>query len=508
MNTHKPYNLFNDIEQTAGLRKKHIALIDGDRSISYTEMLKAAKFAASAFKLAGIKDYAKCVLIANDSPEYIFASLGILACQGVFVSAGKEITNTGFNELLSRISVDFAILEKSFCKKLIPKSYKECKSFNVGEKEFCVFRKENLGSGPGLLTSPQESQSTEPIPKQNLSEQFAKINPAFIRFTSGTTAESKGVVLSHQTIKERTECANFALQITEKDRVLWMLPMAYHFAVTIMLFLRKGCTIDIAIDATPKSVIAKLQNKITTFVYATPYHYGNMVRDPKLNKKTQNIPDSVRLLISTAMPLTEELFAKFAKKFNRYLNQAYGIIECGLPCVNTDPNEENGLSVGRHLSGYQLRIALKQDADTSGEILIKGAGFFDAYFDPWQKRDKALLKGWFHTGDIGRFGADGTVQIIGREKSVINFLGLKVFPEDVERVLISHPSVSEAKVLGEEHPDFGQIVVAEIVPKKGVKVDTIKLTKFCAESLSQQEIPQDFRSVKKISKTASGKLKR
>ena len=478
-----PNNLFADIEETAKKCKKKIALIDGENSISYSEMMEAANFAASVFKASGIKDYAKCVLIGDDSPEYIYAALGILACQGVFVSAGKEVTDARFNELLQKISIDFAILEESFCAKLKPKGYEQCKVVSIDSKDFCVFR----------------NKKASPV-----NERFNKLNPAFIRFTSGTTGTSKGVVLSHKTIRERTEFANSALEVTEKDQVLWLLPMAYHFAVTIMLFLRKGCTIDIAVDEPEKNVIAKLLSNKTTFVYATPYHYSRMINE---SKKPAKIPDSVRLLISTAMPLNKELFAKFSEVFGRSLNQAYGIIECGLPCINTEPNQENALTVGKPLPGYQVRISLKYAQDNVGEIVIKGPGFFDAYFDPWENSRKVLSNGCFFTGDIGRFESDGTVRIIGRKKSVINFLGLKVFPEQVEEVLLQHPAVAEVRVFGEEHADFGQIVVSEIVAA-GEEIDEIELTKFCAKSLSQQEIPQEFRVVKEIIKTASGKVKR
>lgn len=482
-----PYNLFNDIEETATKRKNKAAFIAGDNSISYAELLEAAKFAASAFKSCGIKDYAKCVLIGEDSSEYIFAALGIISCQGVFVSAGKEITNTRFNELLEKIAVDFAVLEESFGKKLLPEGYKKCKIVSIDDKNFCVFSR---------------------VKRTAINESFTKLNPAFIRFTSGTTGTSKGVVLSHQTIKERTEFANSALGITEKDRVLWLLPMAYHFAVTIMPFLRKGCTIDIAVDEPSKNVIAKLLNKKTTFVYATPYHYSKLINEFNDLKNKAKIANSVRLLITTAMPLNKELFAKFLKTFGRNLNQAYGIIECGLPCINLAPNQANALTVGKPLPGYQIRIAIKEHDESAGEIVIKGPGFFDAYFDPWEKSSSVLSNDCFFTGDMGRFEKDGTVRIIGRKKSVINFLGLKIFPEQVEQILLQHPAVAEARVFGEEHPDFGQIVVSEIVVAARKKVDEIELTKFCAASLSQQEIPQEFRMVDKIEKTDSGKTKR
>jgi long-chain acyl-CoA synthetase len=488
------YNLYSDIKETAKLRNSHIALIDGKKSVSYADLIKSADIAALGLKDAGFTDYAKTVLIGSDSSEYLTAALAILANRGVFVSAGKEINNSEFNELLNRIGIEFALIEDSFTKHLKPENYTECSPLTVDNKKFRVFKK----------VSKKVSKNSNLI----------KLNPAFIRFSSGTTGESKGVVLSHETINARTKAANFALKITENDHVLWLLPMAYHFAVTIMLFLKNGCTIDISVDDKQKDVVKKLINGKTTFVYATPYHYANMIRaaDELLTGKGVSkiaVPDCVRLLISTAMPLTEEIFANFADKFGRYLNQAYGIIECGLPFVNYKANLKNGTSVGRHLPAYEVRLALQYEDDTAGEVLLKGDGFFDAYFDPWQQQEEILSSGgWFHTGDLGKFSPGGYLNIVGRKKSTINFLGLKIFPEKIEDIINSHPSVEESRVLGKKHPDFGEIPVAEIIPAQDNEIDEIELTKHCAKHLPTHEVPQTFDPVKDIPKTRSGKISR
>jgi long-chain acyl-CoA synthetase len=488
------YNLYSDIKETAKLRNSHIALIDGKKKISYADLIKSADIAASELKDVGLTDYAKTVLIGADTSEYLTAALAILANRGVFVSAGKEINNSEFNELLEKIGIKFALLETTFTKHLKAENYNECTTMTVGSREFKVFKR-------CRETKPENSD-------------FKKLNPAFIRFSSGTTGDSKGIILSHETINARTKAANHALKITEDDHVLWLLPMAYHFAVTIMLFLQKGCTIDISVDNKQESIVKKLISGKVTFVYATPYHYANMIRTANELQKSKKlneiaVPDSVRLLISTAMPLTEEIFANFAKRFGRYLNQAYGIIECGLPFVNYRANEKNGTSVGRHLPKYEVRLALQDENDTAGEILLKGDGFFDAYFNPWQTQDQILSSGgWFHTGDLGRFAPGGYLNIVGRKKSAINFLGLKIFPEKIEDIINSHPSVEESRVVGKKHPDFGEIPAAEIIPAEDKEIDEIELTKHCAAYLAKHEIPQVFEPVKEIPKTRSGKVSR
>jgi len=125
------YNLYSDIKKTAELRKSHIALIDGEKKVLYSDLIKSANLAASKLKKVGLKDYSKTVLIGSDSAEYLSAALAILANRGVFVSAGKEINNIEFNELLERIDIEFAIIEDSFCKHLKPDDCSECSVIKV-----------------------------------------------------------------------------------------------------------------------------------------------------------------------------------------------------------------------------------------------------------------------------------------------------------------------------------------------------------------------------------------
>lgn len=488
------YNLYDEIKESALLRSSQVAIYDNSHEITYNDLVKSVDTAADKLNKTGIKDYAKSVIIGSDSSAYLIAALAIVANRAVFVSAGKEISDDEFNALLNGIDIEFALIEEHFLKNLTPKTMKKCDSIKINDKTFIVFK----------------SSET----KSSNASTFKEINPAFIRFSSGTTGESKGVVLSHETIRARTEAANDALKITENDRVLWLLPMAHHFAVTIMLFLRKGCSIDISVDSPHEEIVEKLLNGQITFVYATPYHYSNMIRAAEnilKNGKRENIKidNSVRMLISTAMPLREEVFAKFATTFGKYLNQAYGIIECGLPFVNTKANTKNGTTVGRYLPKYEVRLALLDENDSSGEILIKGQGFFDAYYDPWYPQEMVLSKGgWFHTGDIGKFLPGGYLEIIGRKKSVINFLGLKIFPEKVEDVINAHPDVSESRVVAKKHPEFGEIPHAEIIPCKNKQIDEIKLMKHCAAHLASHEVPQAFETVQEIPRTRSGKIKR
>jgi long-chain acyl-CoA synthetase len=207
------------------------------------------------------------------------------------------------------------------------------------------------------------------------------------------------------------------------------------------------------------------------------------------------------------MKLPDEIAEGFSARFGLELTEAYGIIEVGLPFIKR-PTDKRG-SVGRALPDYEVAI-LNKDADGIGEIHIKGKGMLDAYYSPWQNRAAILRDGWFKTGDLGRIDDSGFLTIVGRDKDVINFAGMKIFASEVEAVLNQYPHISESLVYGVPHPHYGQLPLAKIVLREGVgrAFSQDDLRTFCYQRLTQYKVPKDFECVDHLPKTASGKIRR
>ncbi len=127
---------------------------------------------------------------------------------------------------------------------------------------------------------------------------------------------------------------------------------------------------------------------------------------------------------------------------------------------------------------------------------------YHAYISPWKKRSQ-----WFDTGDIG-FLKNSYLFISGRSKNLINFAGMKIFPEEVEAVISQYAQISEVRVFAEQHDIYGQLPVAELVLKSNEKLDVLKLKKHCMKKLDSYKIPKEFIEVKTIKKTSSNKIKR
>lgn len=459
-----------------------LAFVDGKRSITYADLLARAGQVSEELKKLPVNKGARVALLCEDSIEYVILSLAVLRLSAVLVPVPFASSRDEIDALLRQVKINFLIFEKG------GNIFSKAKRLKIKpglNKEFFIFSPVSAGNPPG---------------------EFFNMNPAFIRFSSGTTGARKGVIISHEAIIQRTDAADKGLRVTVDDTILWVLSMSFHFVVTILLFLRRGATVILAGNSFPESLLTALKEHKPSFIYASPLHYHLL---SKLESVSREELASVRIAVSTTVELPQAIARMFRAKFGFELSQAYGIIEVGLPFINMSRSISNRCSVGKILPGYRVKI-INQDSTRAGEICLKGQGLFSAYFSPWKSACEALSGGWFNTGDIGRLDKDGFLFILGRAKNVINFNGMKIFPSEVESVLKRYPLIQEALVYGLAHPEYGNLPMADIVLRKGQKnsFDAQSLRAFCYQHLAKYKVPKEFRCVERLEKTVSGKLRR
>lgn len=463
------------IFREAAARTNAPALIEGSRTVSYAELAQAVGRLSAELERRGVRPLDRVAFLCADSIDYVLLSLAILSLDAAIVPISPGLMLDECAALLEHLDVRHFLADAA----VAPISATG-DPFRAPDLER-LFRFDSFA------------------PRRPEPAGYADLRPAFIRFSSGTTGASKGVVLTHETILERTEAANAGLQITHGDVVGWVLSMSFHFVVTILLFLRKGATILLCGDPLPKALIHALRTHPVTVLYASPIHYRLLSETAALG------PDdfrALRLAVSTAIQLPEAIARRFFERFGRPLTEAYGIIEVGLPFIHSPAAGAYDGRLGRPLPAYEIRLA-------EGEVLIRGPGLVDAYFSPWQMRTEIAPDGWFCTGDLGEIAPNGELRLLGRRKAVINFSGMKIFPQEVETVLDRFPGVSESLVYGEPHPEFGQLPQAKLVLRDGAEsLDVRALREFCRTHLAPHKIPKAFDVVDALPKTASGKLRR
>lgn len=332
-------------------------------------------------------------------------------------------------------------------------------------------------------------------------------NPAFMRFTSGTTGTAKGVIISHQSAIERIEGANIGLELGPNDTVVWVLPIAYHFVVSILLYIRFGAAIAITKDFLPQSIIDSINRFNGTLLYASPMQIRLMAGV----EENFSIP-TLKKAISTSAAISSDVCVEFYKKYGIPVSQAYGIIEIGLPIINFAKSKEFPNAVGYALEGYETAILDDNnqpvESGALGHLAIKGQGMFDAYLNPPLKRDEVTKNGFFLTADFARKEQDGLIIVEGRQKSVINVSGNKVFPEEVEKILEARTEIEQAKISGAPHPIMGQIIQAEVILKDGQTINVEEVLTYCRKRLSTYKVPQRIIVVDELEMTKTGKLVR
>ncbi len=451
------------------------ALVLGKSRLSYQELFERVDSYAVKLQNNGVEKFQRVAFLCEDNIDYVAMSLAVLSIGAVIVPVSLNFSFDELDKTFTRIQPHFFVFDNNIFTK--PDSH-------FLTNKFSLFK-------CNLETS-------------ELSKEYCDIGPAFIRFSSGTTGTSKGVLLSHKSIIERTNAANKGLKINSNDKIIWVLSMSFHFVVSILLFLRKGATIILCVEDFPNLLCSSLNSEKPTFIYASPFHYNIMATSLFLSPTAFS---KIRIAISTAIGLPEKIAEKFYKKFSISLAQAYGIIEVGLPFINFDVINNGKMSVGKALQDYKLFIK-NPDKNNVGGVLVAGPGMFDAYFSPWQKREDIAVQGWFDTGDLGYVDNMGNLFIVGRKKNVINFIGLKIFPYEVEQVIDTYPDVKESLVYGEEHSDYGQLPSVKIVLQNKKNWSLAAFKNFCYANLASFKVPKKIEVVEFLEKTQSGKIMR
>jgi long-chain acyl-CoA synthetase len=465
-------NLTELLECSARNWPQKTALVEDNVEISYAALTQKIDFFAEKLKSLQLAPGSRVGLCFPNSANYVALTYALWKIQAIVVPVPTECPPEELAEITQTMELSAILSQKPTA----------AGALATGEP----LTPEVFVSGLNPAASPDNHG----------------LNIAFIRFTSGTTNARKGVVLGHETIRDRIATANQAFGITENDTVIWCLPMVHHFLITIVLYLNAGATVVLARHVTAQPFLESVNRWRGTVLYAAPFHFSLLARD---HSPAQI--ESVRLAVATTCALPQEVAEDFFKRFGKPLVPALGIIELGLVALNAEDPRQRWNSVGKPSAGFRVKI-LASDEQGVGEIAVAGPGICDAYAAPWLPREKILQDGWFVTGDLGRFDADGFLFLLSRKTAVINLAGRKVFPEEIEAVLNRHPAVSESRVSGRQHPHLGEVVEAEIVlTAENASIEN--LSQFCRAHLAAYKIPTRFHVVPALPRTpVTGKIRR
>jgi acyl-CoA synthetase (AMP-forming)/AMP-acid ligase II len=365
---------------------------------------------------------------------------------------------------------------------------------------------------PGGLNALFEAAASDTM---SVKEEPAESTPAVLLFTSGTTGTPKGVLLTHRQVMATARNVSVSHRLSKDDISYCFLPLFHinaQVVAVISTFITGGKLVVEEKFSASKFWPTVAKHRVT-WASAVPTVIAILLKTPK----PETVPASMRFIRSASAPLPAAQAALFEEMFGIPVIESYGLTEAASQvCVNPLPPEEHRFgSVGRPV-GVELKIVDDHDVELPprqiGEIAIRGESVISAYAygDP---TGSSFRNGWFHTGDLGYIDEDGFVFITGRSKEMINRAGQKISPREVEEVILRHPHVKVAAVIGLPDELYGERVAAYIIPEwpanernDSVLIDEIR--QLCLTSISAYKCPAEFHIVDEIPVGVTGKIQR
>ncbi|HXE52839.1 MAG TPA: AMP-binding protein [Tepidisphaeraceae bacterium] len=334
---------------------------------------------------------------------------------------------------------------------------------------------------------------------------------AVLLYTSGTSGMPKGVLLTYGNLQSDVDAAIEAAQLQHKHTFLGIIPLFHSFGLTAMMLapIQLGATIIYIARFSPVATLNALRQHKASLVFGIPSMFAAILR-LKDAKPEDFAP--IYAMISGGEPLPSTLREAFKQRFGVPLYEGYGLTETS-PVVSLNvPHSNRPGSVGRMVPGAEARITDDNGNPVSqgqiGEIWLKGAMIMKGYHNLPNETSAVLTADrYFKTGDLGMLDADAFLHITGRKKDMIIVSGEKAFPREIEEVLMRHPAVSEAAVVGKKDPGRGEVVVAFVIPRDGLSVQADELRDFARNhGLAQWKVPREIFVVSDLPRNPTGKV--
>lgn len=502
--------LYAALVKTASDEPEKTALIYNNKRISYHNLLTDTDRAVDMFWSMGVRQGDNVVIALRNRPEFIISYFALSKIGAVAVPVNFLISKRQELEfILSHCNAKVIITEQEFLSnyEIIKKNIESIKfllSVDGGKNQPDVFDFRKL-----LEKSPYDAYAHN----QNISGSTI----CTILYTSGTTGNPKGVILTNENLLSNATSCISALDLTDKDVFLCILPMFHTFSwtATVVLPLILGCKIVIVSHITPAGNWLNAMGRYgVTIMAAVPQLFAVLSKQANGFKKyflQYWAFRKTRFCVSGAAPLGLNTLEHFEKKLKIPLLEGYGLTETSpVVSVNRLKSKKSG-SVGLPIGKVQVKIIDENHNEltckTEGEICVKGVCVTKGYFKDTKATDESFTPdGWLKTGDIGTIDENGYLYICDRKKDMIINKGLKVFPAQVEAVFLKHPAVEECAVVGISHKENEEVIYCFCVPRKETEISRQQLMQFAKDNLDPYKRPREIKILNSLPKNALNKV--
>ncbi len=474
-------------------------LVFEDKEYSNVKAWDEIRRLARGLRNLGIKPGDRVIVLLPNCPEVIFAYQAIMLIGAVVVPVLFLLQPEEVKHILSDSGAVAAFTSVPFMEK-ITEAAKGNETFKhlilVGEKE------------PSITGAHWYSDIIASNPPEDEFYDAADDEMAALLYTSGTTGIPKGVMLSHSNLYNNAISAAKTQKLTRDDVGLSVLPLAHSYGLIVMIAALHVGPKGVLLSFFEPNVVADACEKHrATTMSVVPTMLTYLLQADIDPKKLETL----HTVICAAAPLSKELKEEFESRFGCVVLEGYGLTEAS-PCVcmnRADMPYKIG-SVGPPIEGVTVRI-VDDEGNTLppgkvGEICVKGHNVMLGYHNMPEETARTIVDGWLHTGDMGYLDEDGYLFLVDRKKDLIIRGGENIVPADVEEVLMRHPAVEEAAVIGVPHDVMGEAVKAFVVLKHGESATAEELIEFSRKYLAKYKTPKYVEFVNFLPKNAIGKV--
>jgi malonyl-CoA/methylmalonyl-CoA synthetase len=457
--------------------------------ISYQGMRERAEGFGAGLAAWGLRPGERVALFLGNHPDLLAAYLGTHLAGGVVVPVNTQYRKGELRHIFGDAGVRLCLTDE------------ERKPELQRTREDLPELEAVIEAGPEFEDFLGETHSLQMPRGEDL---------AAIAYTSGTTGRSKGAMLLHHNLVANAQAVCEAWHWTGEDTLLLALPLFHTHGLMVgahgTFFTGSDAELHSKFDAAA-TYDALLAGRVTMF-FGVPTMYTRLLREAEARDER---PDPIRLYVSGSAPLSPQAFDEFEGLFGERILERYGMTETIMNLTNPYEGERRPGTVGRPFPGQEARVVGVETREPLadgeiGEIEVRGPNVFPGYWNRPDATEESFDKeGWFATGDLGYVGEDGYFTISGRAKELIISGGYNVYPREVEDVIEGCPGVSEVAVVGLPDPEFGESVVAVVVPEDpGLTAE--KVTSFCREELASYKKPREVVFVDDLPRNALGKV--
>ncbi len=488
------------------------AVVDDRGRVDYQTLRVMVDDAARALMAVGIERGDRVAVWAPNSLEWIVAALGVTTAGGVLVPVNTRFRGAEAAYILARSRARALFTVRGFLDTDYPALLASA-GVALPELEHTILL--NGEADAGSVAWAEFLTRGHAVADAQLDARVESIgpgDPSDVVFTSGTTGNPKGVVMTHgQTLRAYLDWCDWA-DLRPGDRYLIANPFFHIFGYKAgcLACLMRGATIFPLAVFDAGVVLELVERERISVLPGPPTIYHSLLDHPD---RTRRDISSLRVGVTGAADIPVELIRRVREElpFERLLT-GYGLTEAGTVTGSRpdDDFEHIATTVGVPWPGFEVRIVTESGDDAApgepGEVVVRGETVTRGYLDDPEATATAIVDGWLHTGDLGTIDADGYLRIVGRIKDMFIVGGFNAYPAEIENLMLRHPRIGQVAVIGVPDERLGEVAKAFVVLQPGPPIEPAEIIEWARGEMANFKVPRSVELLDALPVNATGKV--